>query len=67
MDKATLEALTFEAAYELLQETVQQLESDTLPLAEMLALYEKGIALSQHCDHHLEQAELSIKQLNEAH
>jgi len=58
--------LTFEEALTALQDTVTQLESETLSLTDLIALYQKGIALTNHCDQQLEQAELSIQQLNSA-
>lgn len=58
-----LQSLTFEQAYTELVETVQKLEAGNLSLADTLAFYERGMALSQYCDQHLAQAELSIKTL----
>jgi exodeoxyribonuclease VII small subunit len=59
----SIEKMTFEQAYNKLEETVQKLETGNLPLAEALALYEQGMDLAKHCGLHLDQAELSIKSL----
>ena len=60
---AELETLTFEQAFSELEKTVQQLEGGKLPLAESLALYERGMALAKHCGLKLDQAEFSIQHL----
>lgn len=59
-----IEKMTFEQAYSELETTVQKLEEGSLPLAEAIALYERGMALAQHCNVQLDQAELSIKALS---
>ncbi len=61
--QADIEKLTFEQAYAELEATVQKLEAGSMPLAEAIALYERGMALAQHCNSQLDQAELSIKAL----
>lgn len=55
--------LTFEAAFQELEETVQRLENGELTLDEAIALFERGQALAQLCDEKLEQAELRVNQL----
>ncbi len=62
-DQNDIEKMTFEQAYGQLEETVQKLEAGNLPLAEALALYQRGMALAKHCSSQLDQAELSIKAL----
>lgn len=56
---------TFEQAYHELELIVQRLEVETLPLADMIALYKQGMVLAKQCDQQLERAELSIKVLLE--
>ena len=58
-----VETMTFEQAYRELEETVQKLEAGNLPLAEALALYQKGMTLAKHCGLQLDNAELSIQTL----
>jgi exodeoxyribonuclease VII small subunit len=60
-----IENLTFEQAYQQLEAAVQMLDNEKLPLAEMITLYQQGIALAKYCDQQLDQAELSIKMLSE--
>jgi len=58
-----IESMSFEQAFAELEETVEKLEAGNLPLAETLALYQRGIALAQYCSHQLDNAELSIQAL----
>jgi exodeoxyribonuclease VII small subunit len=55
--------MTFEQAFEELQEVVAGLESGDQPLEESLRLFERGQALSDRCGKLLEQAELRLRQL----
>ncbi|MGH2625390.1 MAG: exodeoxyribonuclease VII small subunit [Anaerolineales bacterium] len=66
--KSTREAraadqLTYEQAFEELQEVVRQLESGELPLEQSLALFERGQLLAARCSELLEKAELRLRQL----
>ncbi|MCK6626140.1 MAG: exodeoxyribonuclease VII small subunit [Anaerolineae bacterium] len=58
-----LETLSFEQAYQELEETVQKLEAGNLPLEEALTLYQRGMALAHYCNQQLDSAELRIKTL----
>ena len=62
-DEKSIQSLTFEEAYNQLEETVRQLEAGNLPLAEALSLYQRGMALAKHCGLELDNAELTIKRL----
>jgi len=44
-----------------LDEIVEQLEEDKLPLDIMIALYEEGVALARACGEKLEAAEQKVK------
>ena len=57
------EQLTFEAAYQRLEETVQSLESGGLSLDEATNLYEEGTKLAKACNELLSAAELRITRL----
>ncbi len=57
--------LPFEKAFATLEEIVRRLEGGELPLEEALALYERGMALAQHCQSLLDQAELRVTRLTE--
>ena len=55
--------MTFEQAFEELDEVVRRLESGELPLAQSLALFERGMALARLCEGKLDQAEQRVQQL----
>lgn len=59
-----MEGLTFEQAFEELEQIVQRLDAGDLGLDEMLALYERGQALARNCQEHLDRAELRVAQLS---
>jgi len=54
---------TFEQSLKRLEEIVEQLESGTISLDEVLKIYEEGVTLSKQCLAELSQAELRIKRL----
>lgn len=58
-----IDDLTFEQAFEQLQQTVERLEVGNLPLETAMALYQEGMALAKYCGLQLDQAELTIKRL----
>jgi exodeoxyribonuclease VII small subunit len=60
-----LEALAFEEAFQRLQALVEALEHGGLPLDQTTGLYQQGMALVQHCNRLLSQAELKITQLHQ--
>jgi exodeoxyribonuclease VII small subunit len=60
-----IEDLTFEEAFQELEETVARLEDGDLSLEASLALFERGQQLSAYCSRLLEQAELKVTQLAE--
>ena len=57
--------LAFDAALAELQEVVGRLEAGGLPLEESIALYERGVALHDHCARLLTDAELRVQRLVE--
>jgi len=64
---AEKEQLSFEEALKRLNEIVEELEDETVPLEDSIALYEEGIELSKFCADTLEKAELRIERVNEEH
>lgn len=60
--QSEIDALSFEAASEKLEEILAALESGELSLEESIALYEQGAALANHCEKTLDQAELRVRQ-----
>ena len=65
-DEAAIKNLSFEEAYERLNETAGQLERGNLSLEDSLALYEEGVLLSRHCESLLDKAELRVSQISPA-
>ncbi len=60
------EELTFEEAFERLQEAIGQLERGGLPLGASIATFERGMALASHCAEILEAAELRVTRVLES-
>ena len=58
-----IRALSFEAALAQLEEIVGKLESGRAPLAESIAIYERGEALKAHCETLLRTAEARIEKI----
>ncbi len=55
---------TFEVAMERLEILIDAMETGEIPLAEMVAKFEEGSELLQHCQKHLKDAELTIEKLD---
>jgi exodeoxyribonuclease VII small subunit len=62
-DTVAIEKMSFDDALAELQRTVAELEAGGLPLERSISLYERGVALHEHCAGLLAQAELRIQQL----
>lgn len=56
-------AMSFEKALEELEGIVAKLESGRAPLAESIAIYERGEALKSHCETLLKTAEARIEKI----
>ena len=61
-----IDNLSYEVAYQQLETIIEQLESGELSLEKSVELYEQGQLLSAHCQKLLEDAELTIKQVDDA-
>ena len=55
--------LSFEEAFQELEDTVHRLEGGGLTLDESIALFERGMKLAEHCGLKLDDAELKVSQL----
>jgi len=64
-ESAAVATLGFDAALAELQAVVARLEEGGQPLEEALALYERGVALQEHLERLLADAELRIRRLVE--
>ena len=58
-----IRAMSFEAALKELETIVGKLESGQAPLAESIAIYERGDALKKHCEALLKEAEMKIEKI----
>ncbi|MGI5901974.1 MAG: exodeoxyribonuclease VII small subunit [Desulfitobacteriia bacterium] len=65
-EENSIENLSFEKGLTQLEEIVNQLERNDIPLEEALDCFQKGIELVKHCNSLLDQAEARIKSLSES-
>lgn len=63
---STIEDLTYEQAYEELEQIVTSLESSQSTLEESIKMYKRGQQLADHCAKLLESAELKVRKLTAA-
>jgi exodeoxyribonuclease VII small subunit len=66
MPETTLVAvgeLSFEKALEELEKIVARLERGEVPLAESIAIYERGEELKRHCERLLGEAEARVEKI----
>jgi exodeoxyribonuclease VII small subunit len=59
-----IKAMSFETALKELESIVGKLESGQAPLAESIAIYERGEALKAHCEALLKAAEMRIEKIS---
>jgi exodeoxyribonuclease VII small subunit len=62
-DTGPIAELTFEKALEELEGIVNRLERGEVPLAESIAIYERGDALRKHCAKLLGEAEARVERI----
>ena len=55
---------SFEKSVERLEGLIQAMENGNTPLADLVAKFEEGSKLLNHCQAQLKEAELKIEQLN---
>ncbi len=67
VDARPLDDLSFEEAYERLEEVLSRLQMGNMTLDDSLAAYEEGMALAAHCQALLDAAELRVETLERAH
>jgi exodeoxyribonuclease VII small subunit len=64
MKKKTEASGTFEYSMKRLEEIVEKLESGSVPLDNVMELYEEGVNISKQCLEKLTQTELKLKKLS---
>jgi exodeoxyribonuclease VII small subunit len=60
---AAIDTLSFEAAMTELDRIVRDLEGGKTSLEESISAYERGIALKNHCDRKLREAQARIEKI----
>ena len=55
--------MSFERALKELESIVERLEKGAVELEESIVIYERGVALREHCDGLLRQAEAKVERL----
>ena len=58
-----IEKMSFEEAYEKLNEIVTKMETSDVSLDKSIQYYETGILLKNHCEKKLKNAEVKIKKV----
>jgi exodeoxyribonuclease VII small subunit len=61
-----IQKLTFEEALKRLEAIVESMEAQELPLDTLLAHYQEGTALAQHCQAKLNAAEMKVQELEKS-
>lgn len=64
-EKIITEGLSYEAAFQKLQEIVHVLEADACSLEQSLTLFEQGQVLARYCAELLDAAELQVQYLTD--
>ncbi|MGI8856199.1 MAG: exodeoxyribonuclease VII small subunit [Thermomicrobiales bacterium] len=62
-ETGSLDEISFEEAYERLEEVLSRLQMGNMTLDDSLAAYEEGMALAAHCQALLDAAELRVETL----
>ena len=57
--------VTLEEAFEELDELIEKMEENDLPLEESFALYKKGLSLVEYCNKKIEKVECDIRKVTE--
>lgn len=63
--KAAADGIPFEEALKKLESIVETMESDELPLEQLLAKFEEGTRLVQVCQSRLAEAEVKVQKLEQ--
>lgn len=57
--------MTYEKAITRLENIIQKLENNEIPLEESISLFQEGIELSQYCDQKLKNIQEKVAQIYE--
>ncbi len=59
------EEMSLEEAFEELDNVIEQMENNTLPLEDTFNLYKKGVQLVEFCNKKIEKVECDIKKVTD--
>lgn len=65
MSEKKQDEITLEEAFEQLDELIEKMEGNDLPLEDSFALYKKGVQLVEYCNKKIEKVECDIKKVTE--
>jgi len=60
-----MEDMTYEKAIKRLEDIIEQLENNEIPLEDSISLFQEGIQLSQYCDKKLKTIQAQVAQIYE--
>ncbi len=60
-----MEDMTYENAVKRLEEIIEKLENNEIPLEDSISLFQEGIQLSQYCDNKLKTIQSQVAQIYE--
>jgi exodeoxyribonuclease VII small subunit len=63
MEEKKIDEMSFEEAYIALEETLNSMEKQDIPLEESMKLFKKGVALYRRCKVLIDSASLSVKEV----
>jgi exodeoxyribonuclease VII small subunit len=63
-NKSPIEKMSFEVAMTELETIVRELESGKTGLEDSIAAYERGVALKNHCQKRLSEAQMRISEIS---
>ncbi len=63
MEKEKIDELSFEEAYGALEETLNAMEKEDVPLDKLLELFKRGVLLYRRCKKLIDSASLTVKEV----
>ena len=64
VDTSEIDGKSFEELLEMLEDTVNELDGDSLTLEQSVTAYERSVAISAACEKILNEAELRIQEID---
>lgn len=65
MNKEEMEKLSLEDAFEKVEATMSELQSDEMPLEESFQLYQEGMMMLKYCSDKIERVEKQVLAMGE--